>query len=1280
MIKLFRKELQIISFILSVVLICTSFGNFMAYAEDTSFDNYKKVSILKTSSSLVSNDASRTKTDGSYDGYIQTLEDFSSDYLMITYTVDRDVASDTKVFTFQPFNASYSGWEDNIATIGGSTLDNGVYTFYIPTQKVVQSLSTGTIKGLNLSFCPDIGATVTLTGYYTLTENKQAEDDGPTEDEVQLSENVVLQKLTEEDFASAGCSWFGSAKATVYVKITNASKYSWLNAACALGTDKSGKASSKYLQASKCTVKSGGNYIQDGIVGKAGTGYYAFPDVNLNTSTSAGGTLSADEQKKITIEVSTGTKDTDCEILGVKFKNGAVYPKEFKVPTCESASLDVNEAGEKDKLKMSLDYCDKMTSTKYTSDSWQTFQTALTTAKSKYNDSSLSADDYAAARKALEKVKSQLVFVTTTDKGNPTDFRVLTAKEMVSEMGAGWNLGNTMDGHSGFTPSETAWQPTVTTKKMIKSVHDLGINTVRIPVTWGTMIDEDNGYKINEKWISRVQDIVDYCKSLDMYVIINIHHDGAEQSGWLRVSAEDIDPVYEEFECVWRNIAERFKDYDEHLIFESMNEVTSGTNDASYVLYDNPIIMNMNQIFVNVVRSTGSNNTKRWLSVPGHYALPSAVTNANYGFVLPNDSVSNRLFVAAHIYAGPSGFYMGQNMTSTVCNLADCSDMISKIKALATKWSNNGVPVIVGEFGCINKNNPTERAFYTEIFNRSCKNAGMLVPCYWDQGWFDRTQTPADYSFSIIDRENCKPIDKEVTDGLIRGIELSGDVSTLVKNPTITQITDISTDKDNVKLTIGNSETVTATASPTSTNDVLLWKSEDESVATVYRGKIRARGIGSTKVIVFSQSGSAQKEITVDVLADSNSSVTEIKTDTDSYTLAINGYEYINPELVGGNENDFVSYKSADESIATVSSVGKVLGISKGYTTVTATAPNGITKTIQVKVADSIAKDYINLALNVLYNDNSTKYYGNEVGPSIKVTGNGQYTLSFDVTNDLSSKAKNANVTALKNLTAIYIKDLDVTNGEANDSPLENCNIKYDKITVDGVDMTITKTDSKSAVNSAGIFDTGDPINGYDGSVISEVSTSSNICNFKTVTNPKKIEVVFTLSDVKFKEAQADSTITAETITSVNKNISIAKVGDSADVSVSVLPKDVQSKVSFVSSDASIISVSNSSASVDAETGIAKTKVTALKEGTAKITAYIDGISTEIVISVGNSTGVVKGDADNDGQLTINDAVIILDYVLDKKGSPKLNYDMDKNDVIDSRDVAIILKKVLENK
>ena len=339
-------------------------------------------------------------------------------------------------------------------------------------------------------------------------------------------------------------------------------------------------------------------------------------------------------------------------------------------------------------------------------------------------------------------------------------FRVLTAQEMVEEMGAGWNLGNTMDGHTGFTPNETLWQHVETTKQVIKTVHDNGFNTVRIPVTWGTMIDDENGYAVNDKWISRVQDIVDYCIEQDMYVIVNIHHDGAEQTGWLRIASDDFDSVKEKYKAVWKQIAKRFKDYDEHLIFESMNEVTGPGNN---IQFDMDRVMELNQVFVDTVRGTGSNNAYRWLSVPGRY---TNITNTTqYDFSLPEDTVENRLFLSVHYYNWLFG--LAENTTYTEWTKDMTDELVAEFAQLE-KFTSQGVPVIVGEYGAVDKRNEADRAYHYEVVNRIC-STGMIVACYWDNGEYDLTKEPTDYNFTLIDREKCEPVYPDLIAAILRG-------------------------------------------------------------------------------------------------------------------------------------------------------------------------------------------------------------------------------------------------------------------------------------------------------------------------------------------------------------------------------------------------------------------------------------------------------------------------------------------------------------------------------
>lgn len=161
----------------------------------------------------------------------------------------------------------------------------------------------------------------------------------------------------------------------------------------------------------------------------------------------------------------------------------------------------------------------------------------------------------------------------------------------------------------------------------------------------------------------------------------------------------------------------------------------------------------------------------------------------------------------------------------------------------------------------------------------------------------------------------------------------------------------------------------------------------------------------------------------------------------------------------------------------------------------------------------------LNIALNVMFNDSELAYYGNEVGAYIEVTGDGQYTLTFDCAENLSGSAATAGVVGLNNLTAIYIKDYAVTTGQIGASNISSCDIKYDKIVVDGVELTITNTEAKSGIKSSGIFDTNDPLNSWDGSAVAEtiVDTTAHVLNIDGIENPQKIEVTFTLSNLVFK-------------------------------------------------------------------------------------------------------------------------------------------------------------------
>ncbi|MDO5294328.1 MAG: cellulase family glycosylhydrolase [bacterium] len=943
------------------------------------------------------------------------------------------------------------------------------------------------------------------------------------------------------------------------------------------------------------------------------------------------------------VRVTKGARQLQAILLCLAVISGSILTPSNRTYAKKGSSLTGREL-----LKLSLDYCDKMDSSKYTEESYEIFEAEKLTAKTFYQDTKQEDICYRYQRDSLEQVKANLVLKTSEETATPRPFKELSVDDMVADMGAGWNLGNTMDGHTGLVPNETLWQNDKTTKKFIKSLHDQGFNTIRIPTTWGTMIKED--YSIDENWISRVQDIVDYCISEDMYCIVNVHHDGAEQTGWLRIAADDIDTVYEKYEGVWRSIATKFKDYDEHLLFESMNEVIGDGSYPNAEAHDVQVIMNLNQIFTNVVRATGSNNAKRWLIVPARYTNIDVTTNKENNFRIPTDTVNDRIFVSVHYYDMALG--LTQTMDNTTYSEQSMEEMAVQLQKMQDMFTSKGIPVIVGEYGAINKNNSVDRAYFCEGMTRICK-AGKMVACYWDQGWYDKTKIPADYSFTLFDRKTGKDIDTTVTDGILRGtfgisaaencIDASKEVT---KGTKVTLMTAIQTDQESLEMKPGDDQKVTVTVEPADSNDIVLWKTEDETVATVYNGMVHAKGIGETYITAFPKNGSVAKKIHVKVTAAQvTKPVTQINPENVEYQLSKDGVVYLKQTVEPADTDAVLSYRSSNESVATVSSIGKIVAVGSGTAMITIAASSGLTKTIKVVCKGGGTSNTINISLNAYYNDAVANYFGEEVGETLAVSGDGQYTLCFDCTKNLSDEAKKAGVTGLNNLTAIYIKDLDVLKGTISKSKCDACDITYDKITVDGTEVPITKTEKKSALKASGIFDTNDPINSWDGSVVNEVEVDGDhSLNFKHLKNPQKIELTFTLSGLKFTEDTQKKEAVIDSIERYTmSDVFINEVGQTSEIAVLLSPKGDKSKVAFISNDESIVTVDKRSVETNSE-GKASVTVTGVKGGTATITAYAsNGLKTEIKVTV---SGDKKDSAKASSNLAISSNTNIILYTV----------------------------------
>lgn len=307
------------------------------------------------------------------------------------------------------------------------------------------------------------------------------------------------------------------------------------------------------------------------------------------------------------------------------------------------------------------------------------------------------------------------------------------AHQVVEDINLGWNLGNSLDAYSGTTignaglSSETAWGNPATTQAMIDMVHDTGINTVRVPITWYNHMDPTT-YKIDDAWMSRVKDVVDYVIADDMYCIINVHHDTGE-NGWLKATSDNLPQKEAMFTAIWEQISEEFAGYGDKLIFESLNEILDGSANQWYSPSSEavPITNELNQIFVDTVRKSGGNNAKRNLIVNTYCA--GANKEITGGFVLPNDTVSDRLIVETHIYQ-PFPF-TSENYPEITTWDSQSLDMY--VNNIYDQFVKNGTPVIIGEFGCANKNNSDQIASWAKYYLETCQEKGIKC-IWWDNG------------------------------------------------------------------------------------------------------------------------------------------------------------------------------------------------------------------------------------------------------------------------------------------------------------------------------------------------------------------------------------------------------------------------------------------------------------------------------------------------------------------------------------------------------------------
>ena len=344
----------------------------------------------------------------------------------------------------------------------------------------------------------------------------------------------------------------------------------------------------------------------------------------------------------------------------------------------------------------------------------------------------------------------------------------LTALEATHLMGNGINLGNTLeacDNNVGIktnTPLsyETHWGQPKTTQAMIDGMKAAGFDTIRIPVAWMTNATHlyEGDYTIDADYMDRVEEVVRYARKAGMYVIINDHWDGGWYGMFGSESAETRALAMEAYKGMWQQIAERFRDYSDYLIFESANEELGGRFDENSPLYCSDSVVTyltdderyaltneINQTFVDVVRATGGNNATRFLLIAGYSTDIDQTCDDR--FQMPKDTVDSKLMVSVHYYDPWS--YCGASSAVSATKWGKVSDYEYMDQQLAkmTKFTEAGYGVVIGEYGalpCSDGLKDNTLAYHTAFLDACTKY--NLTNCLWDcSGLYKRvSQTFAD--------------------------------------------------------------------------------------------------------------------------------------------------------------------------------------------------------------------------------------------------------------------------------------------------------------------------------------------------------------------------------------------------------------------------------------------------------------------------------------------------------------------------------------------------------
>ena len=333
------------------------------------------------------------------------------------------------------------------------------------------------------------------------------------------------------------------------------------------------------------------------------------------------------------------------------------------------------------------------------------------------------------------------------------------ALNFVKKIKVGINIGNTLDATDADLPRdaepssfETAWFNPVITEELVDAMLKSGFNLIRIPVSWTNHMGPEPDYLIEKSWMDRVQEVVDYVYKRNAYIILNLHHED-----WNYPYYDNCEAACRKMKAVWTQICERFADYDEHLIFEAQNEPRKIGTELEWNGGDEEGWKDVNitnRAFLETVRAAGGHNPDRYLMIPGY----AANCTVGIGHIeVPEDP---KVMISVHAYE-PYEFALqipGRKAWNHDTKVID--SLMQNLKEL---FIDKGTPVIIGEFGAMNKDgNEDERAEWVKYFRAAA--GGIGVPCvWWDNGLFEGEGE----LFGLFNRHDCSCAYPKLLAGLV---------------------------------------------------------------------------------------------------------------------------------------------------------------------------------------------------------------------------------------------------------------------------------------------------------------------------------------------------------------------------------------------------------------------------------------------------------------------------------------------------------------------------------